>query len=196
MQEYPTAQHICPHIAIDAASVLPSSKLPNNDLLLYITTRPNPEGVVGATTVCRRDYFGRPAVVHINLHAPLVMRLHMLATRHAALGAQNILANGSATIVRLLQHEMMHALALTWTTISQFRVASRHIRSQTVSERTRNEEVQRLLVTPHTLYAIRQHFDVPNSPDQLQLMSAVPGLELVGHSADPPEPGQVCTPLP
>jgi hypothetical protein len=86
---------------------------------------------------------------------------------------------------------MMHALVLTWMTISQFRVASRRIRSDTVIERTYREEQHQLLATPHVMYAIRRHFHVPQALGELKANPAALGLEIVGDSEDFPKWGQV-----
>ena len=176
--------------ADDGSAYLNSTS--EGDVRIYVTVRPNPAGAPGATTVCHRDAFGRPVIVHINVDAPLLARLHAFAPAAAPPPAG--LRDVAATLRAVLRHELMHALALTWTTLAQFRNRSRRLRSNVLVERQQNEALLSYLVTPHAVFAVRQHFRVPNDTAELQLDSVVPGLEVLGVQADPPEAGQVRAP--
>lgn len=159
------------------------------DLRVYLTARPNPAGAFGATTVCHRDAFGRPVVVHVNVDAPLLSRLHGFARAPAPPPAG--LRDAVATLRNVLRHELMHALALTWTTLAQFRDRSRRLRSSVLVERQQGEALLHYLVTPRAVFAVREHFRVPQNTPELQIDSVVPGIEVVGVQADAPEAGQV-----
>lgn len=59
---------ICPAIPLPLTVAVPNSRLltsnpDQGDLQVYVTFRPNPSAARGATTICKRDGFGRPVVV-------------------------------------------------------------------------------------------------------------------------------------
>ena len=133
--------NICPSIVSDAASIFPSSVLDTSqhgDLHVFVTARPNPSEVPGASTVCHRSAFGRPIVAHINVHAPLVM--HLFARRGREVGAGEFAA--AAVLHATLRHEMMHVLAFMWNSLRQFRDASRMLQVCRAGLRTRHQPRQ------------------------------------------------------
>jgi hypothetical protein len=179
---------VCPQIATPLVAALPHAALSSatdGDLRIYATARPNPDAAPGQSTTCHRDVFGRPVVAHTNVHAPLVTYLHGESARGGAAAA-----TAAALLQRVLEHEMMHVLALQWGTLAQFRDASRRIRGTITDSRLVRGDSAQYLVTPHATYAIRQHYAV--SVQDLQGSSVLPGLE-IGGSATSLDPDQVCT---
>ena len=164
---------ICPAIDTASATALPNGSLnsrTDGDMRVYATARPNPAAAPGASTVCHRDGFGRPAVAHINFHAPLVTYLH-------AQSSQDEMARDAAEYMQqVVRHELMHVLALQWGTLAQFRDASRRIQNSVHVSRLVGASSAQYLVTPHAQYAIRRHFAVGVA--DLQSNSALPGLEI------------------
>ena len=186
-----TDPYICPAVPIPITTALPNGRLSaSNDneghLLVYVTFRPNPAAVRGATTVCKRDGFGRPVIVHINLHAPFTVHMHAKANRISFTPGNQATAHGTAYAVML--HEMMHALALTSTSIQQFRTLSRKLRGSVVDITELRGIEASFLVTPNARFAVRQQYNIQNPSTQ---PNDVPGLEIVGYSAIV-GPQQVC----
>lgn len=176
--------NVCPGIEVPIATALPTGELTSaadGDLRIYVTARPNPRAAAGATTVCHRDAFGRPVVAHINLHAPLITYLHATATGAGVAAAD---AERAVTLAaRAIEHELLHVLAYTWSTIAQFRDPSRRLRSIVTTGRTFSGARARYLVTPSATYAIREHYAA--LPPALQDSSTLPGLEIGGIVDEP-----------
>ena len=116
----PLATAVCPAVAALTTALFPSSEIDtatDGDLHIFITARPTPAAAPGASTVCHRSAFGRPIIAHINVHAPLLSQLHGNALRGIGRPVRVMRAT--------LRHEVMHALALTWNSLLQFRDRSR-----------------------------------------------------------------------
>jgi hypothetical protein len=185
---------ICPAVPIPVTTALPNGYISASDrghLLVYVTFRPNPGAARGSTTVCKRDGFGRPVIVHINLHAPFVVTMHADANRLSFRQDQEARTTTALRTVRaVMLHEMMHALALTSTSIQQFRAQSRKLRGSVVEDTdVRGFEAQ-FLVTPNARFAVRKQYNIQAPSTQ---PSAVPGLEIVGYSELSTGPQQVCS---
>lgn len=184
---------ICPAIPLPLTFAVPNSRLltsnlDQGDLQVYVTFRPNPSAARGATTICRRDGFGRPVVVHVNLHAPFVATMHAISTRRVLRAAPYTAADAERLISVVMLHEMMHALALTSTSIQQFRTLSRKLRGSVVEDTDVRGFEAKFLVTPNARFAVRQQYNIQ---DPSILPSDVPGLEIVGYSELAAGPEQV-----
>lgn len=185
---------ICPAVPIPVANLFPNGHLTadnenEGDLLVYVTFRPNPGAARGATTVCKRDGFGRPVIVHVNLHAPFVVTMHANAIRISAQAQASTRTAASARAYAVMLHEMMHALALTSTSIQQFRTLSRKLRGSVVEDTAVRGFEAQFLVTPNARFAVRKQY-VIEQPSTLSSM--VPGLEIVGYSELSVGAQQVC----
>ena len=186
-----TDPQICPAVPIPISTALPNGRLSADmgHLLVFVTFRPNPGAVRGATTVCKRDGFGRPVIVHVNLHAPFITSMYANAHRIATLAQASQRTTARGTAYASMLHEMMHALALTSTSIQQFRTLSRKLRGSVVEiTEVRGIEAQ-FLVTPNARFAVRQQYNIQNPSTQ---PGDVPGLEIVGYSETSAGQQQVC----
>lgn len=145
---------------------------------MYVTARPNPLAAPGASTVCHRDAFGRPVIAHINIHAPLVNYIYERSYAGGAAAADHAGRLLSAS----LRHELMHVLVLMWASVKQFRDSSRQLLGITTLDRLEqggnSQYLAQYLVTPHSVYALRQQYSV--GALALQRSSRPPGLEIGG----------------
>jgi hypothetical protein len=175
---------ICPTIPIPFDEALPTGRLFPRDardghVRIYVTFRPNPGAARGFTTVCSRDGFGRPVIVHMNFHAAFIATAYANDLRNAQTGqARMAKSMARATVL----HEVMHALALTTRSMQQYRNLSRRLRGNVLSDHdVRGVEAQ-FLITPSAFYALRQHYRIVAPPSNDP--NAVPGLEIVGPTTE------------
>lgn len=174
---------ICPAIPIAFSEALPARSLTDEDVRVYVTLRPNPGAARGVTTVCRRDRFGRPAIAHINIHAPF---------------AKAQFSRQEDTSARLqmhatLLHETMHVLALTSESLQQFRAPSRRLWGSVVEDAdVRGVEVK-LLVTPLAAFEVRRQYRIEPPLDLAGRVQRIGALEILGYRDSTTGPQQVCT---
>lgn len=164
---------ICPAIETQFSNALPQHSLTDEDVRVYITLRPNPKAARGITTICRRDRFGRPAIAHINIHAPFAKAQY---TQSQAGGASMRLQM-RATIL----HETMHALALTSESLQQFRAPSRRLWGSVVEDADVRGIEAKLLVTPNVAFEVRKQYRIEPPLDKVDSAQRTGGLEILGY---------------
>eukprot|EP00892_Ulva_mutabilis_P008056 jgi/Ulvmu1/5622/UM023_0161.1 len=165
---------ICPAVPISFTTALPDGGLTDEDLRVYISLRPNPAAARGVTTVCRRDGFGRPAVAHINIHAPFAKAQFIRSQTDEGEPA-------SLLLHMTLVHEMMHALALTSESLQQFRAPSRRLWGSVVEDADIRGIEAQFLVTPNAAFEVRQQYRMEPPFDRVDIATGSGGLEILGY---------------
>ena len=164
---------ICPAVPIPFSQALPEHGLVEEDFRVYITLRPNPGAARGVTTVCRRDGFGRPAIAHINIHAPFAKAQFARWLRHDVASWQLLRAT--------LHHEMMHAMALMSESLQQFRAPSRRLWGSVVEDADIRGMEAQFLVTPNAAFEVRQQYRIEPPLDRGDTSDRIGGLEILGY---------------
>ena len=150
---------MCPLLdpVIPAALRGPRSRMDtvtNGDIHIFVTARPTVLSANAASMTCMRDGFGRPVIAHINVNSALI---HVLATDTFA---------GAAMLLNVIRHELMHVLALTWTSFGQFRTSDRRLLvSVTDAMASRGVASVRFLVTPWARSAVELHYNASVAGD-------------------------------
>ena len=136
----------------------------HGDLHVFVTARPTAAAVNAETVTCLRDGFGRPAVAHINVNAAL------LASLAAGAPLSTVRGDGRSFLRNLLRHELMHALALTWSSFAQWRGPNRRLLVRvTDTAPARGLIATRFLVTPWARDAVALHANATLGPQLIGL---------------------------
>lgn len=174
---------ICPAIQTQFSNALPEHSLTDEDVRVYITLRPNPSAARGITTICRRDRFGRPAIAHINIHAPFAKAQYTQSQTEAA----SMSLQMRATIL----HETMHVLALTSESLQQFRAPSRRLWGSVVEDADVRGIEAKLLITPKVAFEVRKQYRIEPPLDTADPAQRSRGLEILGYRDSTTGPQQV-----
>lgn len=175
---------ICPGIPIAFSEALPEHSLTAEDVRVYITLRPNPAAARGITSICRRDRFGRPAIAHINIHAPFAKAQFTRAQTSGGASARQLM---QATLL----HETMHTLALTSESLQQFRAPSRRLWGSVVEDADVRGVEAKFLVTPNAAFEVRRHYRIEPPLDMADTPQRSSGLEILGYRDSTTGPQQV-----